>query len=608
MTDGAYYDVIVVGGGHAGAEAAYSAWRLGARTALVTMSKATIAQMSCNPAIGGLAKGQIVREIDALGGLMGLAADEAGIQFRMLNRSKGPAVWGPRAQADKQLYQETVRAMLEASAGLVLIEDTAAQLRVRDKAVTGVVCASGRELGADAVVLTTGTFLRGLMHLGTEQEPGGRYGDAAANELSASLREAGLDLGRLKTGTPARLDGETIDFSRLEAQCGDEEPRPFSFLNERIAQEQVCCHITFTNRQTHEIIRRNLDRAPLYTGQIQSTGPRYCPSIETKLVRFADKERHQVFLEPEGRDTNWVYCNGVSTSLPRDVQEAMIHSIAGLEEAGILRYGYAIEYDYVPPLQIRATLEAKAVGGLFLAGQINGTSGYEEAAAQGLMAGVNAVRHVRKMDGVTLRRDEAYIGVMIDDLVTKGVDEPYRMFTSRAEHRLLLRADNADERLTPLGREWGLVGDERYGRFTEKQGQLQEIRQYLREHRLGHDGTVLEQRLRQPGHDVGWLLAQDGELAGRGYQRDALQQAINDARYVGYIDKQQRLIERSRRAQGMRLPAEFDYHSISQLRFEAQEKLNVVQPMDLGQAARVTGINPADITVLMIHFQKQGQG
>ena len=606
MTGRDQYDVIVVGGGHAGVEAAHAAWRLGAKTALVTMALDTIAQMSCNPAIGGLGKGQIVREIDALGGLMGLAADGAGIQFRMLNRSKGPAVWGPRAQADKQLYHETVRAMLEADDGLDLIEETAVRLCVRDQAVAGVVCASGRQLEAAAVVLTTGTFLRGLMHLGNEQQPGGRYGDPAADDLSQSLLDAGLELGRLKTGTPARLDGRSVDFQRLEPQYGDADPEPFSFLNESIVQEQAPCHITYTNARTHEIIRRNLDRAPLYTGQIQSTGPRYCPSIETKLIRFADKDRHQVFLEPEGLHTHWLYCNGISTSLPRDVQEEMIHSIVGLEEARILRYGYAIEYDYVPPLQIRATLEVKSVGGLFLAGQINGTSGYEEAAAQGLLAGVNAVRCVRQQPGVTLRRDQAYIGVMIDDLVTKGVDEPYRMFTSRAEHRLLLRADNADERLTPIGLEWGLVTEDRHRRFSEKQRQLNEIRLYLCNHQLGDEAAPLEQRLRQSGHDLPWLLAQDSELARQGYRSDALRQAVNDARYAGYIDKQQRLIERCRRAQSLRLPADFDYHSIGSLRFEAQERLNAVGPLDLGQAARITGINPADITVLMIHFQKQG--
>jgi tRNA uridine 5-carboxymethylaminomethyl modification enzyme len=597
------YDVIVVGGGHAGVEAVHAAARLGCETALVTMEAKRIAQMSCNPAIGGLAKGQIVREVDALGGLMGLAADEAGIQFRMLNRRKGPAVWGPRAQTDKWAYIEIVRRLLGQVENLTIIEDTVAELEVAQGRVAGVLCESGRRLSAGAIVITTGTFLRGLLHTGSQQAPGGRYGEPAARHLSTSLEKAGLKLQRLKTGTPPRIDADSIDFERLDKQQGDEVPTPFSFMTEQIEREQICCWISYTNSQTHEIIHNNLDQAPLYTGQIQSTGPRYCPSIETKIVRFADKERHQIFLEPEGRSTNWIYCNGISTSLPKHVQDKVISSIQGLERAQILQYGYAIEYDYVPPLQIRATLESKKVSGLFLAGQINGTSGYEEAAGQGLLAGFNAARQVQGKDPVTLRRDQAYIGVMIDDLVTRGIDEPYRMFTSRAEYRLLLRADNADVRLTPLAREWGLVDDSRWEKFQQKQRQTADIEEYLKQQRM--DGKGLEQLLRQQDRDENWLLAEDANLAAKGYDRFALQQVVNDVRYAGYVEKQRRLVERFKRAESLKLPANLDYRRVQHLRFEAQEKLNSVQPANLGQASRISGINPADITVLMVYLKKQ---
>ncbi|MBN1766429.1 MAG: tRNA uridine-5-carboxymethylaminomethyl(34) synthesis enzyme MnmG [Sedimentisphaerales bacterium] len=597
------YDILVVGGGHAGVEAAHAASRLGLKTALITIDEKTIAQMSCNPAIGGLAKGQIVREVDALGGIMGLATDIAGIQFRMLNRSKGPAVWAPRAQADKQLYQDTILQILKQCDSLDIITDTVDELFVQDGIVRGVLCASGREISASAVILTTGTFLRGLMHVGADQIPGGRYGEPAANHLSGSLEKAGLHLERLKTGTPPRIDSDSIEYDQLKEQPGDDEPVPFSFMNDSITQEQVSCWITYTNETTHEILRSNLERAPLYSGQIKSTGPRYCPSIETKILRFADKTRHQVFLEPEGRDTNWVYCNGISTSVPKDVQEQMVHSIAGLAQAEILRYAYAIEYDYVPPLQIHATLESKKVKGLFLAGQINGTSGYEEAAGQGLIAGINAAGMIKGLEPVMLRRDQAYIGVMIDDLVTKGVDEPYRMFTSRAEHRLLLRSDNADQRLTPLGREWGLVSDDRWQRFRNKDHQTHQISEYLNNKTF--EGKPLIQLLRQQGRNEDWLLNFDEELATRNFDKTALQQVVNDIRYAGYVEKQKRLVERFQQAEKIKLPPDLDYHRVPQLRCEAQEKLIAVAPANLGQASRISGITPADITVLMIHLKER---
>ncbi|MBN1435613.1 MAG: tRNA uridine-5-carboxymethylaminomethyl(34) synthesis enzyme MnmG [Sedimentisphaerales bacterium] len=598
-----HYDVIVVGGGHAGVEAANAAARMGATTALVTMQGDNIAQMSCNPAIGGLAKGQIAREVDAMGGLMGLATDLAGIQFRMLNRSKGPAVWAPRAQADQDDYSRQMTRLLKAVANLDIVVGTVDGLKIADGAVQGVVLQDGGVLAASAVVLTVGTFLRGMMHTGEKQWAGGRYGEAAAEELSCGLSEAGLRLERLKTGTPARIDANTIDYSGLGEQPGDDDPRPFSFMNDRITQSQVSCWVTYTNSRTHEIIRSALDRAPLYTGQIKSIGPRYCPSIETKIIRFADKDRHQIFLEPQGRDTNWIYCNGISTSLPCDVQEAMIHSIEGLEQAKILRYGYAIEYDYIPPDQIYATLETKKVAGLFLAGQINGTSGYEEAAGQGLLAGVNAARRVAGQEPVMLRRDEAYIGVMIDDLITKGVDEPYRMFTSRAEYRLLLRSDNADGRLTAKAHDWGVTTAERWERFQKKEQQKQELAEELEARQI--DGKPLVQLLRQQGRGVDWLMEQVSDLVERGYMADAWETVVNDLRYEGYVQKQQRLVERFAKAERVKLPADLDYRQIPQLRCEAQEKLEAVRPITLGQAARISGINPADITVLMVHLRRK---
>src|SRR5262245_5277058 len=493
------FDVLVIGGGHAGAEAAWAAARLGARTALVTFQREAIGRMSCNPAIGGIGKGQMVREIDALGGLMGIVTDETGIQFRMLNRRKGPAVWAPRAQADRELYAAAVRRHLEACRNLEIVEAGIETIEAEGGRITGVTCSNGERLRATTVVVTSGTFLRALMHCGEQKTEGGRVGEKAAVGLSGSLAALGLRLGRLKTGTPPRLARDSIDLAALEPQHGDENPAPFSFLTDRITQSQVCCWITYTSERVHELIRSNLHRAPMYSGQIQSHGPRYCPSIEDKVVRFADKDRHQLFLEPEGRQSERIYVNGISTSLPQDVQREIVASIPGLERARVLQWGYAVEYDFVPPEQIDSSLMVRHVAGLFLAGQINGTSGYEEAAGQGLVAGINAARVAGGMPPITLGRDQAYIGVMIDDLVTRGVLEPYRMFTSRAEHRMHLRYDNADARLTPLGREIGLVDDARWMRFESKKRKLGELRELLRSTRV--DGRTIREWLTRPEED-----------------------------------------------------------------------------------------------------------
>lgn len=594
------YDVIVVGGGHAGAEAAWAAAQLGCRTALLTMDVQAIGRMSCNPAIGGTAKGQMVREIDALGGLMGLAADEAGIQFRMLHRSRGPAVWAPRAQADRKLYHEAVLSRLEQLENLEILADEVEGIVTDAGAgkVAAVACASGRQYDCRAVVLTPGTFLRGVIHLGSEQFSAGRIDEPPAQKLSESLERMGFELARLKTGTPPRVDAGSVDLDSLEIQPGDDPPISFSFISPGIGRQQVPCWITWTNSATHELIRANLDRAPLYTGQISATGPRYCPSVETKIVRFADKARHQVFLEPEGLDSDWLYCNGLPTSLPRDVQERMVHSIAGMAKARIVRYGYAIEYDFVRPQQLQATLETKAVAGLFLAGQINGTSGYEEAAGQGLLAGVNAARKVQGKERVSLGRDQAYIGVMIDDLVTKGTDEPYRMFTSRAEFRLCLRSDNADERLTPLGREMGLVDDHRWEVFQNKQRGIKRLADLLG--RCQCDGRSCLELLRRPGTDFAGLAEEVGELAEEIFAEDVIAAVEISAKYSGYIDRQHRGVQRFRSLEDKPLPTTLDYSSIVGLRAEARERLAAVAPRSLGQAARIPGINPADIAVLMI--------
>ncbi|TKJ39570.1 MAG: tRNA uridine-5-carboxymethylaminomethyl(34) synthesis enzyme MnmG [Planctomycetes bacterium B3_Pla] len=600
------FDCVVIGGGHAGIEAAHAAGRIGARTCLLTISKDTIAKMSCNPAIGGLAKGQIAREVDALGGLMGLATDATGIQFRLLNRSKGPAVQAPRAQADKYKYKNHIRTLLEQTPNLTIIEAMASQIVTENGSVRAVKCSDGRIFRAAAVILTAGTFLGGLMHIGAEQFAGGRLGEPAANELSDSLRQIGLELQRLKTGTPARLDAATVALDKLEIQHGDEKPVPFSFLTERIDRPQIPCWITYTNREIHKLIKDNLHRAPLYSGQIASTGPRYCPSIETKIVRFADKDRHQVFLEPEDEEKSTIYCNGISTSVPKDVQDQIFKLLPGTENARIVHYGYAIEYDYCPPIQLRQNLETKKISGLFLAGQINGTSGYEEAAGQGIVAGINATRKLQGKEPVILGRDQAYIGVMIDDLLTRGIDEPYRMFTSRAEYRLSLRADNADRRLTQVGRSVGLVGEKRWAKFQNKINQIDRLETYLKDTVTPGPGRVsLWDQLRRPDNPLAKTLGDNPDVKAMSPAEDVLQAVIIDAKYQGYLTKQERLVANLRTLESRKIPADLDYGNILHLRSEAKEKLSAFQPGTLAQASRISGITPADITVIQIHLKKE---
>ncbi len=610
------FDCIVIGGGHAGVEAAHAAAKIGAKTCLITIDKSKIAQMSCNPAIGGLGKGQIVREIDALGGLMGLAIDATGIQFRTLNRSKGEAVQSPRAQADRGKYAKWMQQALEQTENLTIIEAIATELITENNKVRAVSCKDGSVYQTETVVVTPGTFLGGMMYIGSDRWAGGRIDEPPSVELSQSLKRIGLELGRMATDTTPRLDAQTCDLDKLQEQSGDEPPMPFSFMTERIERPQVLCWITYTNEKIHELLRGNLHRAALSSGQMRGTDPRYCPSVEAKVVRFADKKQHRIFLEPEEDSIKTIYCNGIFTSMPKDVQEQMLRLLPGTENARIIHYAYAIEYDYCPPIQLKSNLETKKMSGLFLAGQINGTSGYEEAGGQGIIAGINAARKMQSKEPIVLGRDQAYIGVLIDDLLTKGIagdpergkerlgtlDEPYRMFTSRAEYRLSLRADNADRRLTQIGKSVGLVDQKRWMRFQNKLKNIDKLKSYLAN--THSKGLSLWEQLRQPNNTTGQTLADSPYVKKMGFGRYVLQSVIIDAKYEGYLAKQKRLSAGFRTLENKKIPLDLDYKRIVHLRTEAKEKLSAFRPGTLAQASRISGITPADITVIRIYLKK----